>query len=49
MDYNVRYNIDINGAQASKNISDFQSTIHNLPRNIEKRDWKSQRCFCKSQ
>ena len=27
MDYNVRYNIDINGAQASKNISDFQSTI----------------------
>lgn len=27
MDYNVRYNIDINGAQASKSISDFQNTI----------------------
>ena len=27
MDYNVRYNIDINGAQASKSIGDFQSTI----------------------
>lgn len=26
MDYNVRYNIDINGAQASKNLSDFQNT-----------------------
>lgn len=26
MDYNVRYNIDINGATASKNLSDFQNT-----------------------
>lgn len=26
MDYNVRYNIDINGAQASKNLNDFQNT-----------------------
>lgn len=26
MDYNVRYNIDINGAKASKNLSDFQNT-----------------------
>lgn len=26
MDYNVRYNIDINGGVASKNLSDFQAT-----------------------
>ena len=52
MDYNVRYNIDINGAQASKSISDFpKHDTENHPshhikfRNLEKGTGKDQLRF----